>query len=122
MARMKGRETWRSKEWYDILAPSIFGSSEIGETLASEPEKLKGRVIETTLGDLINDFSKSHVKVLFKIKEVEDHEAKTEFVGHDMSREYIRGQVRRRTTKIDCITTVTTSDGHKLRLTAWLLP
>ena len=63
MARAKGRDTWRSKEWYDILAPSMFGSTKIGETLASEPEKLKGRVIETTLGDLIDDFSKSHIKI-----------------------------------------------------------
>lgn len=118
MARSRGRDTWRTKEWYDILAPSMFGNSKIGETLASEPEKVKGRIIETTLGDLIDDFSKTHIKVYFKIIEVEDHEAKTTFVGHDMSREYIRSQVRRRITKIDCITDVTTSDGRKLRITA----
>ncbi|KXA90398.1 hypothetical protein AKJ57_04195 [candidate division MSBL1 archaeon SCGC-AAA259A05] len=118
MARTRGRDTWRTKEWYDILAPPMFGNAKIGETLASKPEKVKDRVIETTLGDLIDDFSKTHIKVYFKIKEVENHEAKTTFVGHDMSREYIRSQVRRRTTKIDCITNVTTSDGRKLRVTA----
>lgn len=118
MARAKGRDTWRSKEWYDILAPPMFGAAKIGETLASEPEKVKGRVIETTLGDLIDDFSKSHIKISFKIKDVENHEAKTEFVGHDMSRGYIRSQVRRRATKVDCITDIATSDGRKLRITA----
>lgn len=118
MARAKGRDTWRSKEWYDILAPSIFGSSKIGETLASDPEKVMGRVIETTLGDLIDDYSKSHIKVSFKVVDIEDHEANTDFIGHDMSREYIRSQVRRRTTKVDIITEVTTSDGAKLQITA----
>lgn len=118
MARAKGRETWRSKEWYDILSPSIFGTTKIGETLASDPEKVKGRVLETTLGDLVDDFSKSHVKTFFKVKSVEDSKAKTEFIGHDMSREYVRSQVRRRSTKVDCITDITTSDGRKVRITA----
>lgn len=118
MARAKGRGSWREKEWYDILAPQMFGSVKVGETLASDPEKVKGRIIETTLGDLIDDFSKSHIKIRFKVKEVEDHEAKTEFVGHDMSREYIRSQVRRRATKVDSIVDVTTADGRKLRITS----
>lgn len=118
MARAKGRDTWRSKEWYDILAPSMFGSTKIGETLASRPEKVKGRILKITLGDLIDDYSKSHIKIFFRVNAVENHEAKTEFAGHDMSREYIRSQVRRRATKVDCIVDVTTSDGQKLRITA----
>ncbi len=118
MARAKGKDTWRSKEWYDILAHSMFGNKKIGETLASDPEKVKGRIMEVTLGDLIEDFSKSHIKVSFKVTDVEDHEAKTEFVGHDMSRDYIRSQVRRRSTKVECITNVTTSDERKVRITA----
>ncbi|MFP4006211.1 MAG: 30S ribosomal protein S3ae [Candidatus Hadarchaeia archaeon] len=118
MPKAKGRDTWRSKEWYDILAPQMFGSAKIGETLASDPDKVKGRVMEITLGDLIDDFSKSHIKIYFKVKEIEDHKAKTEFVKHDMSREYIRSQVRRRSTKIDSIVDVETSDGRKLRIKA----
>ncbi|KXA88904.1 hypothetical protein AKJ37_01405 [candidate division MSBL1 archaeon SCGC-AAA259I09] len=118
MARPKRRDGWRAKKWYDIHAPSMFGSMKIGETLASEPEKVEGRVMETTLGQLIDDFSKNHIKIYLKIKEVEDSKAKTEFMGHDMSREYIRSQVRRRATKVDCITDVTTPDDRKLRITS----
>lgn len=118
MARPKGRDSWRSKKWYDIESPEMFGSIKIGETLASEPEKVKGRVVETTLGDLTDDFSKNHIKVFLKVKEIEDDKAKTEFVSHDMSREYVRSQVRRRATKIDVITDITTSDGREVRITA----
>ncbi len=118
MARPKGRDSWRAKEWYDILAPSMFGSTKIGETLASDPEKVIGRIVETSLGDLIDDFSKTHIKILLKIKEVDDNEAKTEFIGHDMSREYIRSQVRRRATKIDVIEDIKTEDGKEVRITA----
>jgi len=118
MARPKGRDSWREKKWYDIEAPKMFGSIKVGETLASEPEKVKGRVIETTLGDLTDDFSKNHIKVFLKVRDVEDDKAKTEFMSHDMSREYIRSQVRRRATKIDVITDITTSDGRDVRITA----
>lgn len=118
MARPKGRDSWREKKWYDIESPQMFGSIKVGETLASEPEKVKGRVIETTLGDLTDDFSKNHIKVFLKIRDVEDDVAKTEFMSHDMSREYVRSQVRRRATKVDVITDITTSDGREVRITA----
>ncbi|MEM3422019.1 MAG: hypothetical protein QW315_07190, partial [Candidatus Hadarchaeum sp.] len=55
------KKSWREKEWFEVVAPPMFGSQKIGETLASEPEQLLGRVFETTLGDLIEDFSKSHI-------------------------------------------------------------
>ncbi|MBS3815194.1 MAG: 30S ribosomal protein S3ae [Hadesarchaea archaeon] len=118
MAKTKGRDSWRSKEWYEIVAPEMFGSQKIGETMASEPEQVKGRVLEITLRDLIDDYSKSHVKLYFKVKEIDDHKAITEFAGHDMARGYIRSQIRRRASKIDCVTDVTTSNNRKLRINA----
>jgi len=114
----KGRDRWRTKEWYDVIAPPMFASRKIGETPASDPKQIPGRVMEKTLGELIDDFSKSHVKLYFKMKEPEGKKIPTEFVGHDMAREYIRSQVRRRITKVDCIVDVVTSDGRKLRVTA----
>ena len=113
----KQKDPWRAKSWYDIIAPSMFGSTRIGETAASEVEQLEGRVLETTLGDLIDDFSKSHVKLFFRAKGIEDGKIPTEFMGHDLAREYVRSQVRRRVTKMDCITDTTTSDGRRLRVT-----
>jgi ribosomal protein S3AE len=32
------------KIWYDIVAPEMFGSTVIGQTLAAEPKQLVGRV------------------------------------------------------------------------------
>ncbi|MGC8816448.1 MAG: 30S ribosomal protein S3ae [Candidatus Hadarchaeum sp.] len=112
------KKTWREKEWFEVVAPPMFGSQKIGETLASEPEQLIGRVFETTLGDLIEDFSKSHIKLYFQVKEVRDRQALTKFIGHEMARDYIRSQVRRRAGKVDDIATVTTKDGYKLRVTS----
>ncbi len=112
------KKSWREKEWYDIVAPPMFGSAKIGETPALEERQPLGRVFETTLGDLIDDFSKSHVKLLFQIKSVEGNRALTSFIGHDMARDYVRSQFRRRATKVDDISTVTTRDGFKLRVSS----
>jgi small subunit ribosomal protein S3Ae len=112
------KKSWREKEWYEIVAPPMFGSAKIGETLAIEPQQVLGRVFETTLGDLIDDFSKSHIKLYFQVKNVDGKRAMTAFVGHEMARDYIRSQVRRRVGKADDIATVTTQDGRRLRLSS----
>ncbi|MFB0500468.1 MAG: 30S ribosomal protein S3ae [Candidatus Hadarchaeaceae archaeon] len=112
------KKSWREKGWYDIIAPPMFGNAKIGETLASDSSQLIGRVFETTLGDLIEDFSKSHIKLYFQVKGVEEGRALTSFISHDMARDYIRSQIRRRATRISDISTVTTQDGYRLRVSA----
>ena len=116
--RRVGKETWRAKEWYDIIAPPMFGGAKIGETPTLDARQLSGRVLETTLGDLIDDFSKSHIKLYFQVRGVEGNRAVTKFIGHDMARDYVRSQVRRRATKVDNISTVATQDGYKLRISS----
>jgi small subunit ribosomal protein S3Ae len=112
------KKSWREKGWYEIVAPPMFGSAKIGETPSVEPQQILGRVFETTLGDLIEDFSKSHIKIYFQVKSVDGTNAMTTFVGHEMARDYIRSQVRRRVGKVDDIATVTTQDGRRLRLSS----
>jgi len=112
------KKSWREKGWYDIIAPPMFGNAKIGETLASDSIQLIGRIFETTLGDLIEDFSKSHIKLYFQVKGVEEGRALTSFISHDMARDYIRSQIRRRATRISDVSTVTTQDGHKLRVSS----
>jgi small subunit ribosomal protein S3Ae len=112
------KKSWREKGWYEIVAPPMFGGAKIGETPALYSQQLLGRVFETTLGDIIEDFSKSHIKLYFQVKNVGDAKAITDFVGHEMARDYIRSQVRRRVGKADDIATVTTQDGYRLRLSS----
>lgn len=116
--RRVGKETWRAKEWYEIIAPPMFGGAKIGETPTLDARQLSGRVLETTLGDLIDDFSKSHIKLYFQVKGIEGNRAVTKFIGHDMARDYVRSQVRRRATKVDNISTVTTQDGYRMRISS----
>ncbi|NPA47994.1 MAG: 30S ribosomal protein S3ae [Thermococci archaeon] len=114
--RVTTKDKWRLKEWYVVYAPDLFGNKEIGLTPADEPEKVTGRVIETTLRDLTGDFTKGQVKLMFQVHDVKGQNAYTKFKGHTLSRSYIRSLVRRRTTRVDGIYNVTTKDGYKLRV------
>jgi len=114
----KVRDKWRSKAWYTVLAPPYFGNVELGSVPTDEPEKLVGRVIDSTLYDITNDFAHQYLKMYFQITEVDGKIAKTMFKGHEYARDYLRSLVRRRTTKVDGIFNVTTKDGYKLRLAA----
>jgi small subunit ribosomal protein S3Ae len=98
------------------MSPSYFGNVELGAVPAEEPEKLVGRIIDSTLYEITNDFAHQYLKMYFQITEVDGKTARTTFKGHEYSRDYLRSLVRRRTTKVDAIFTVTTKDGYKILL------
>ena len=118
---LTGKERWRLKKWYTVLAPPVFGSIPIATTPADEPWKLLGRVIETTLYDLTGDITQVHVHLYFQIWKVEGETAYTRFKGHELARDYVRSLTRRKSSKIAAIVNVITKDGYKLRVTsiAW---
>ena len=115
-AAKKSKDKWKSKEWYNIHAPRMFNETLIGETPAAEPELLIGRQVDVTVQELTGDFSKMHIKMVFKIVGFDGHEAKTEFVGHTLTSEYVRRLTRRKKTKTDHVVDVKTSDGYVLRI------
>lgn len=111
------RDKWRSKSWYTVIAPQYFGKVELGTIPAEEPKKIIGRLIESTLYDITNDFAHQYLKLFFQINNVEGKTANTYFRGHEYSRDYLRSLVRRRTTKVEGLFTITTKDEIKLRIT-----
>jgi small subunit ribosomal protein S3Ae len=121
MARRKqiGRrvEGWKAKSWYSVYAPEYFDKIKIGETVSADPDKVIGRVMQTTLGEMTNDYGKQYIKMRFKINNVAGDAGYTDFIGHLVTRDYLRALVKRRTSRIDCPALVTTKDGKKIRLT-----
>jgi len=112
------KDKWRSKKWYSVVAPGYFGSVEIGSIPADETENVIGRTVESTLYDITEDFAHQYLKMYFQIIGVDGKRALTIFKEHEYSRDYLRSLVRRRTTRVDRIVTVTTKDGYKLRISA----
>ena len=121
MAAPRGRggpkkDKWKSKTWYNVMAPDMFNRAKISETLADDPDKLIGRVVDVTVQDITGDFSKMHIKVSFKIIDVRGINAYTTFVGHDMTSDYVRRMTRRKRTKTDLIVDVYTRDKFLMRI------
>jgi small subunit ribosomal protein S3Ae len=106
----------QQKQWYDVLAPEQFDRAELGETVADEPDKVLGRNIETTLGDIRNDASENNTKLEFKITEVASDSAYTEFVKHELTRDYLRSLVRRGSSKVEAYITVLTTDDYRVQV------
>ncbi|SIR13329.1 SSU ribosomal protein S3AE [Haladaptatus litoreus] len=106
----------QEKRWYTVLAPEQFDREELGTTPADEPDKVLGRTIETTLGELTNNASENNTKLTFKINDVGSDSAYTEFVRHELTRDYLRSLGRRGASKIEAYITVLTSDDYRIQI------
>lgn len=115
-AARKIKDKWKGKVWYNLLAPEMFNRQLLGETIADEPSKLVGRVTEVTVQDLTGDFSKMHIKLSFRVNQVQGQDALTQFVGHDMTSDYIRRLTRRKRTRTDLAIDVVTKDNWRVRV------
>ncbi|MEM2974046.1 MAG: hypothetical protein QW112_00235 [Candidatus Micrarchaeia archaeon] len=109
-------ETWKTKKWYNVYAPELFGSRYVGETAASEERALLNRVIRVGLDELTGDISQSYSSAKLRIVEVKGNNAYTKFIGHEQSPSFTRTFIRRRKTMIDHVVDVKTSDGVEIRL------
>ncbi|MBN1859971.1 MAG: 30S ribosomal protein S3ae [Candidatus Thermoplasmatota archaeon] len=112
----KVKDRWKAKNWYTILAPSLFNNTPVAETLAETPDSLIGRVTEVSLQDLTNDFRKSHIKLLFTVDKIEQNTAHTQLKGHLLTSDYLRRMIRRRKSRVDGVFDVETRDGALLRV------
>ena len=106
----------QEKRWYTVFAPEEFDRAELGETPAEEPDMVLDRTIETTLGDLTNDAGANNVKLTFRIRDVGSDAAYTEFVKHELTRDYLDSLVRRGASKVEAYLTVLTSDDYRVRI------
>ena len=57
-----------------------------------------------------------HIKLKFKVTSVDGHDAKTAFIGHDLTSDYVRRLTRRRKTKTDHVVDIVTKDGFTYRI------
>ncbi|MFH1224712.1 MAG: hypothetical protein V1676_02820 [Candidatus Diapherotrites archaeon] len=111
-AAKRSVDKWKKKVWYEIYSPAHFERKPIGETIATKPEHLLGRVIGVSGRELANQASRAHVKLLFRINDVKGNKAYTEAEGHDIGGGYMRRFTRRRTSKIEVVQDIPLSKGH----------
>ncbi len=113
----KVKDKWREKTWLEVIAPSSFGSVQIARIPATDANKAIGRVIQTTLYDLLKqDPSHYSIKVSFVVTKIDGNKAFTTFRGHEYAREYMRSLVRRGSSMVGLIKDYTTRDGYLIRI------
>ncbi len=115
-AARKVKDKWKAKEWYKLYAPRMFNQVELGETPSSDPSALMGRNTEVTVHELTGDFSKMHIKIRFQVNDIRGLDAHTNFIGHDLTSDYVRRLTRRKRTKTDHVVDVRTKDGFLIRV------
>jgi small subunit ribosomal protein S3Ae len=104
------------KEWYDVYSPAYFGEQVVATIPVEDPGALVGRVVETTLYDITNDFAHQSIKLYFLIVNTKDHRADTILKSHEYATDYLRSLVRRGSTRLDGIFNVKTKDQFSARI------
>ncbi len=113
----KVRDKWKLKGWVTVLAPPSFGSAPIAKIPLTDAEKAGGRVVETTLYDILKQDPQHYsFKLYFQVDRIEGETANTILKGHEYSREYLRSLVRRGSSMADFIKDYKTKDGYLVRV------
>jgi small subunit ribosomal protein S3Ae len=113
----KVRDKWKLKQWVTVLASPSFGNMPIGRVPITDIEKPAGRVVETTLYDILKQDPQHYsFKLYFQIDRVEGDTAYTILKAHEYSREYLRSLIRRGSSMSDLIKDYTTKDGYVVRV------
>jgi small subunit ribosomal protein S3Ae len=113
----KVRDKWKLKRWVTVLASPSFGNAPIGRVPITDVEKPAGRVVETTLYDILKQDPQHYsFKLYFQIDRVEGDTAYTILKGHEFSREYLRSLIRRGSSMSDLIKDYKTKDGYLVRV------
>ena len=115
-ATKKVRDKWRMKEWYDVYSPPYFGERIVAGIPCETPEAVLGRVVETTLYDITDDFAHQSIKLYFLVVNTKDHRAETILKSHEYATDYLRSLVRRGSTRMDGIFNATTKDQFSMRI------
>jgi len=113
----KVKDKWKAKQWVTVLASPSFGNAPIGRVPLTDIEKPQGRVVETTLYDILKQDPQHYsFKLYFQIDKVDGETAYTVLKGHEYSREYLRSLMRRGSSMSDFIKDYTTKDGYIVRV------
>ena len=113
----KVRDKWKLKSWVTVTASPSFGNAPIARIPLTDVQKPEGRVIETTLYDILKQDPQHYAfKLFFQVDRVDGETAYTIFKGHEYSREFLRSLIRRGSSMSDFIRDYTTKDGYVVRV------
>lgn len=122
--RKKALDPFLKKEWYNLVAPSIFTTRQCGKTLITKTQGtkvasdgLKGRILELSLADLNGgNEAMSYRKIKLCVEDVQGYNCLLNFHGMDMTRDKLCSLIKKKQSIIEASTDVRTSDGYIVRM------
>jgi small subunit ribosomal protein S3Ae len=117
--RTKVVDKWKSKKWYNVVAPEMFDKKQIAEVVASDEKQLQNRIIKKGLMELGTSGPSQigmFTNLRFRITDVNGDTANTRFIGHEIASSFIKTFARRGKSLIHQIVDEKTKDGEDLRL------
>jgi len=94
-------DKWKSKKWVEVLAPKMFNSRVICQTIATDTRNIVGRTINIGLDEVTGDSGpRQSLKLKFKIDAMRGNQAVTKFMGYAIPESYLRTMTRKMSTKI----------------------
>lgn len=116
MAQTKTLTKIKKKNWYPLIAPSLFKNSVLGETLVYDENAMMGKTITQNLMNLTGDVKKQNTNINFIVTKVENSKALTDIIGFYMIQSSIKRLTRRRSEKIELSFICDTSDEKHIRI------
>ncbi|CAJ0573592.1 unnamed protein product, partial [Mesorhabditis spiculigera] len=120
--KKKAVDPFTRKDWYDVKAPSLFATRQVGKTLVNKTvgtkiaaDGLRGRVYEVSLGDL-NQSESDFRKFRLICEEVQGKNCLTNFHGMSFTRDKLSSIVKKWHTQVEGNVAVKTTDGYLLRV------
>ncbi|MBN1923810.1 MAG: hypothetical protein JW791_03550 [Nanoarchaeota archaeon] len=112
MAKKKDTKKIRikKKKWFDIALPAVLKGEVFTEGFAESAEKLIGRSIIVSLGDVLKSGSKRHLTAKLIVDNVKTSTAHTRVKNIDVSAPYLQRKTRKNS-KVSAKVVGKTSDG-----------
>jgi small subunit ribosomal protein S3Ae len=121
--RKKATDPFLKKEWYKLVAPSIFAVKDAGRTLITKTQGtkiasdgLKGRVFEMSLADLNKNEALAYRKIRLCIEDVQGYNCLLNFHGMDMTRDKLCSLIRKKQSIVEGSVDCRTTDGYVVRM------
>lgn len=118
-------DVFLKKDWYHVVAPSMFSKRDAGLTLCTKTtgqkiasETLRGRIFECSLADLNENPDMAYRKIKLCADDIQGDKILTTFHGMDLTRDKLCSLIKKWQSLIEARVDVKTTDGYTLRLFA----
>lgn len=91
----------RRKSWFRIIAPSVFGHREVGESYLGQAEEALGRNLRVNLKELTGNVKDQNAYIILKINQINGQALNTVVIGYELTAAYVRRAVRKNTKRLD---------------------